>query len=174
MVNLMKRIVLRLKVFGISCIVVMISIALLIYSCNGSTHSDRQIVIAVIIINLVSGIFLLIMSYRQYLMLLRARLIIENQLLHIPATNASDESKAIDIYFSCFGMLLGDKVIPFDAGNEKLHSMYIDENSVTITYGRENCKKTVELSKYLLADYDLNYFTEKLNFETGVMVNHEE
>ncbi len=168
----MKRIILRLRIFGLSFVIVTISIALLAYCWYSSAPPARYIITAVIITDLILSTFLLIMSCRQYLMLRRARLILENQLLHIPAAKASDDVKGIDIYLSCFGMLLGDKVIPFDAGKEKLRSMYIDENSTTITYGGEKNKKTVEFSKYMLTDNELKDFTKKLKFETGVTISH--
>jgi hypothetical protein len=159
----MKRIILRLRIFGLSFVIVTISIALLAYCWYSSAPPARYIITAVIITDLILSTFLLIMSCRQYLMLRRARLILENQLLHIPAAKASDD---------VIGMLLGDKVIPFDAGKEKLRSMYIDENSTTITYGGEKNKKTVEFSKYMLTDNELKDFTKKLKFETGVTISH--
>jgi hypothetical protein len=97
----------------------------------------------------------------------RAKLIKESQIFNLYLSVADDENEVL-MYFSPFGILLGDRMVPFDEGKEKLLGVELMGDETIITYGKEKNKKTLRLPKLTQQGDDLKELTEKLRYETGV------
>lgn len=166
----MKRIVLRMKIFSASCAIILVSAILLIYGCYMNMPYIQNAVIVVIVIDLTSGCILLFFFCRQYIIYRRALLIIDNEFLHIPMVLGSDDSKNISIYFSCFGILLLDKVIRFKAGKEKLVSVNLDNEILKIIYGKKSLRGNLEIYRFTMNGEELDEFQKQLYYETGVIL----
>ena len=75
-----------------------------------------------------------------------ARLIVENQILNIqPAVlrerNSTKERKpesceSVEVFVSCFGILLGSKVIKFNREGIRLMAVEIEQSDLSLDYGR--------------------------------------
>lgn len=132
----------------------------------------KNLLFAVVSLDVLLLALLVYLLIRQYSLIKTARLILENQLLHTPIAKTEDgEGGEIDFYFSGFGMLLGDMVIPFNVGDRKLDSLLIDKEETIISYGTESEKKTVRILKTLMTEEQLEDFRKKLYHETGVVAS---
>jgi len=169
----MKRIIFRIRILGLCCIVVMTSMILLAYACfsgYGGAGFYCPLATVVIAVDLVSVIFLSRMIYNQFKVLYRARLIKENQLLYAPAAISNDEN-SIDIYFSPFGVLLADRVIAFDARKNRLFGVDISGDLAIIKYGGKDSEKTLKISGFEMQGINLMDLTNRLKYESGVTLN---
>ncbi|HNU80982.1 MAG TPA: hypothetical protein PKG58_09560, partial [Bacillota bacterium] len=71
----------------------------------------------VVVFSILTTILLLVFSLNEYRRYAFARLIIENKIIHIEAAETESESKmnkSIEIFVSCFGILLDSKIIKFN------------------------------------------------------------
>lgn len=108
-----------------------------------------------------------------------ARLIVENQILHIqPAVfrerDSSKESEirsceTVEMFVSCFGILLGSKVIKFNQEGIRLKAVEIGRDYLSLDYGRDMDIRNIRLiyvrpDRAALAD-----IVEKFRYETGVV-----
>lgn len=107
-----------------------------------------------------------------------ARLIVENQILHIqPAVqrvrNSMNESEVescetVEMYVSCFGILLGSKVIKFNQEGIRLKAVEIGRDYLSLDYGRDMDIRNIRLI-HSRPDRDvLAGIIEKFRYETGI------
>jgi len=107
-----------------------------------------------------------------------ARLIVENQILHIqPAVfrerDGRKESEirsceTVEMFVSCFGILLGSKVVKFNQEGIRLKAVEIGRDYLSMDYGRDAEARTIRLL-YARPDGDaLAGILEKFRYETGV------
>lgn len=107
-----------------------------------------------------------------------ARLIVENQILHIqPAVlrerDSTKESEAescetVEMFVSCFGILLGSKVIKFNQEGIRLKAVKIGRDYLSLDYGRDTDIRSIRLI-YSRPDSDvLEAIIEKFHYETGI------
>ncbi len=107
-----------------------------------------------------------------------ARLIVENQILHIQpavqcARNSRKESEAescetVEMFVSCFGILLGSKVIKFNQEGIRLKAVEIGQDYLLLDYGWGTDIRRIKLihprpDSAVLAD-----IIEKFRYETGI------
>ena len=93
---------------------------------------------------------------RAYRKLAVARVIVESQILHIRPVITNDwggdgwkphKSKDVDVFISCFGVLLDSRVIQFDYDGIQLKAVEFGPDYVSFTYGKEigraSCRERV-------------------------------
>ena len=107
-----------------------------------------------------------------------ARLIVENQILHIqPAVqrvrNSMKESEAesletVEMFVSCFGILLGSKVIKFNQEDIRLKAVEIGRDYLSLDYGRDTDISNIRLIHSRPDSAVLADIIEKFRYETGI------
>lgn len=107
-----------------------------------------------------------------------ARLIIENQILHIqPAVlrerDSTKESEAascetVEMFVSCFGILLGSKVIKFNQEGIRLKAVEIGRDYLSLDYGRDMDIRNIRLIHSRPDSTVLAGIIEKFRYETGI------
>lgn len=107
-----------------------------------------------------------------------ARLIVENQILHIqPAVQCQRDSmkkseaescEAVDMYVSCFGILLGTKVIKFNQEGIQLRAVEIGKDYLSLDYGRDRDIYNIRLIHARPDSTILESIIEKFRYETGI------
>ncbi len=107
-----------------------------------------------------------------------ARLIVENQILHIqPAVlrerDSMKESEAescetVEMFVSCFGILLGSKVIKFNQEDIRLKAVEIGRDYLSLDYGRDTDLRNIRLIHSRPDSAVLEDIIEKFRYETGI------
>lgn len=123
---------------------------------------------------LIAAFFFFAMNQR----LTAARLIVENQILHIqPAVlrerDSTKESEAascetVEMFVSCFGILLGSKVIKFNQEGIRLKAVEIGRDYLSLDYGRDMDIRNVRLIHSRPDRTVLAGIIEKFRYETGI------
>lgn len=118
-------------------------------------------------------------SVREYKSLKVARLIIENQILHIrPAVIDAKETgketeispvESIEVFISCFGILLGSRIIKFNQDGINLKAVEIGRNFIFLTYGTDKKTQTTRLLHAEIDSRELVEIVEKFRYETGIV-----
>ncbi len=104
-----------------------------------------------------------------------ARLIIENQILHIqPAiidTGTCDSPiGGIEIIISCFGILLGSRVIKFNLDGVKLKAVEIGGEFICLTYGaKDKQTQKIKILHGAIDGLEMQRIGERFRYETGVV-----
>lgn len=115
---------------------------------------------------------------REYKKLEIAKIIIENQILHIQCAYSfiagSGETtlsfpERIDIFISNFGILLDSKIIKFNQGGVYLKAVEIGRNFISLTYGTDKRMQKICLLRMHMDDQELADLVEKFRYETGVV-----
>lgn len=160
--------VLRLVTSAILCITVCVLILI-------DIPPRLDLHIFFLVISFAAMIFSVVLTVREYNRLRSADLIIDNQILHIrPAVVDSKEcgstgAEGIDIYLSCFGILLSSRVICFNRKSNKLSSVEIGKNFISLSYGTaQHTEKTRLLIEPINAEI-MKSIAERFRFETGVV-----
>jgi len=169
----MKRIVFRRNILCVATSVVTISTALLTYACFSSYDGVSffcPYVTTVIAANVALLAVLVIALYRNMRDLQRAQLIFESSLLHVKAAEGG-EDVSWDIIFSPFGIMCGDRIVLFDACRCPLTALSFNKDKCIVTYGKSDARRTITLPKPILSQADLQEFSNKLQFETGVSLS---
>ena len=107
-----------------------------------------------------------------------ARLIVENQILHIqPAVLREHDStkgseaascETIEMFVSCFGILLGSKVIKFNQEGIRLKAVEIGRDYLSLDYGRDTDIRNIRLIHSRPDSAVLASIIEKFRYETGI------
>ena len=123
---------------------------------------------------LIAAVLFFIMNQR----LTAARLIVENQILHIqPAVlrerDSTKESEAascetVEMFVSCFGLLLGSKVIKFNQEGIRLKAVEIGRDYLSLDYGRDMDIHNIRLIHASPDSAVLAGIIEKFRYETGI------
>lgn len=169
----MERITFRIKILCTCTAIVTISTALLAYACFTSYEGVRFLcpyVTLVIFINLLLIAALGRTLYLHRLDWLRAKVICENNLLHI-AEFDGNEPCALDIYFSPFGILIDDRIIPFDPGSNPLTGFALADGQAVVTYGTRGKEQQLRLPRLSPDQVDWKNFGRRLEYETGVSLS---
>lgn len=121
-------------------------------------------------------ITVLILKYDKYK---KAGLIIENRIMHIEAvkimdcvtgrSGASRGVSGIDVYISCFGILLNTRVIKFNLGGIRLKSVEMGRESICLVYGTEKRLQKTRILHEKIRDQEMQYIMEKFRHETGIL-----
>ena len=104
-----------------------------------------------------------------------AKLISENRILHIyAAKNVGDNGNGgarrfdLEVFISCFGILINDKVIKFNQGRIQLKSVEIDGNYIVMTYGSEKKDRKIQLLHAKMDEDEIRRITDAFHYETGI------
>jgi len=143
--------------------------------------------ISFIVFILLISILFLTLFIREYKKFIYAKLIMDNKIIHIQAAEIEKKSKKhnlkaastknMDIFISCFGILLGSKVIKFNTQGISLKKIEISNDLIFITYGKEEAYEIIKLLHGVLNEKDLQNIIEQFRHETGiipVIVNHQQ
>jgi len=122
-----------------------------------------------------------VMAEREYSHLKAARLIMENQIMHIrPAVvqrtdNCADLSSpySTTMFVSCFGILLDSRVIIFNQGAVRLWSMEVGQSQVAFKYGTAKEKHMVTLLCKTPDQAEFERISRKFRYETGIIPQRE-
>lgn len=106
-----------------------------------------------------------------------ARLIVENQILHIqPAvihehigediTTLSNSS--VEVFVSCFGILLDSKVIKFNQNDIRLKTVELDQDFICLTYGTKEKVSSTKLLHGKINESELDQISHSFLYETGL------
>ena len=104
-----------------------------------------------------------------------ARLIIENQILHIKpaiidAGTCDSPIGGIEIIISCFGILLGSQVIKFNLDGINLKAVEIGSEFICLTYGaKDKQTQKIRILHGAMDSLEMQRIGEKFRYETGVV-----
>lgn len=108
-----------------------------------------------------------------------ARLIIENQILHIQPAVFQEQGRgiesefhpceALEVFVSCFGILLDSRIIKFNQKGIRLKAVEIGRNYLSVDYGTDMRVRNIRLLYSRPDNHSLVHIMEKFRFETGVV-----
>lgn len=98
-----------------------------------------------------------------------AQLIIENQILHIQPAVCMDRDESIEVYVSCFGILLQSKIIKFNQEGIRLKAVELGRYYITLTYGTVQEMQSTKLIYEEIRDGTLQKIVRRFRYETGVV-----
>lgn len=125
-------------------------------------------------VTLISTIVLI----QEYKKLRMAKVIIENQILHIMSayfliTDSGERAQSlpdrIEIFVSNFGIILDSKIVKFNQGGEQLKAVEIGRDYISLTYGTCKQTQTIRLLHAEIDSAELKKITERFRFETGII-----
>lgn len=130
------------------------------------------------VVALIAGLIATFLFFTMNQRLTAARLIVENQILHIqPAVlrewDSMKESEAescetVEMFVSCLGILLGSKVIKFNQEGIRLKSVEIGRDYISLDYGRDTNLRNIKLIHSRPDSAVLADIIEKFRYETGI------
>ncbi len=130
------------------------------------------------VVALSAGLIAAFLFFTMNQRLIAARLIVENQILHIqPAVlrerDSMKESEAascetVEMFVSCFGILLGSKVIKFNQEDIRLKDVEIGRDYLSLDYGRDTDLRNIRLIHSRPDSAVLAGIIEKFRYETGI------
>ncbi len=106
-----------------------------------------------------------------------AELIVENQILHIRpvvtdvqgGTGPARSTGSLEVFVSCFGILVGSTILAFNQGGARLKAVEIGHSSITLTYGAGGRTLSTRVLCPALDDGELARIAESFRYETGVV-----
>jgi hypothetical protein len=125
-----------------------------------------------------SAILFAALSLREYNRLKIAKLIVDNQILHVlPAVSAcTDAGKDVspltgkmEIFVSGFGVLLDSKVIQFNLDRIRLQEVQINKTSMCLTYGTKLRTREICLMHGVADIEEIQRIAETFRYETGLI-----
>jgi len=126
-----------------------------------------------------AGLLAAFLFFTENQKLTAARLIVENQILHIqPAVLRERDSvkesdvescETVEMFVSCFGILLGSKVIKFNQEGIQLKAVEIGRDYLSLDYGRDMDIRNVRLIYSRPDSTVLAGIIEKFRYETGII-----
>ena len=127
---------------------------------------------------LTAGLIAAFLFFTMRKKLTAARLIVENQILHIqPAVlrkrdsmkeNEAESYETVEMFVSCFGILLGSKVIKFNQEGIRLKAVEIGRDYLSLDYGRDTDISNIRLIHSRPDSAVLADIIEKFRYETGI------
>lgn len=125
-----------------------------------------------------AGLLAAFLFFTENQRLTAARLIVENQILHIqPAVLRERDSvkesdvescETVEMFVSCFGILLGSKVIKFNQEGIRLKAVEIGRDYLSLDYGRDTDIHNIRLIHARPDSTVLASIIEKFRYETGI------
>ncbi|NSW92071.1 MAG: hypothetical protein HPY74_15615 [Firmicutes bacterium] len=117
------------------------------------------------------------LAIREYNRFKAARLILENRILHIrPAVidhagkdDADLLSESIEVFVSCFGILMGAKIVKFNQEGIRLKTVEIGLDYISLEYGTDTYTRKIRLLYAKPDSGRLADIAEKFRYETGVV-----
>lgn len=125
---------------------------------------------------------MLCMLMRQYKHYTTAKLIIENQIMHIEAAQIKEASQIkegifenapilgnIEVYISCFGILLDSKIIKFNIDGISLKEVGIGRKWICLVYGKDKKNESVRILHGGMEHLEVKELVERFRYETGIV-----
>ncbi len=114
-------------------------------------------------------IYLLFLEFKKYNI---AKLIIENKIFEIKVAEMTGKTEEIIEYIvSCFGILLGGKLIKYNIDGIKLQEINITRDKVTFIYG-ENMKYEKLTLLHGISDVErIQEIARRFQYEAGIASN---
>jgi hypothetical protein len=107
-----------------------------------------------------------------------AKLIIENKIMHIEAAKINQISgdtgfnamgvEGLEVYISCFGILLGSKVIKFNMDGINLKKVEIGNDFIFLVYGKDKKNQSIRLLHKAIEKSELLSIIDLFRHETGI------
>ncbi|NLY37671.1 MAG: hypothetical protein GX044_00025 [Firmicutes bacterium] len=128
-------------------------------------------------VSIPASVYSAVFWIREYKKLQTARLIAENQILHISTAVISDEADAteksentenIEAIISYFGILLDEKIIKFNQGGIQLRAVEIGSDFISFTYGTEKRAQNIRLLRPAIDPPTIAEISERFRYETGI------
>ncbi len=155
----MKRLIKKTHIILVTLIIGIGILFIVLFSKNLNRNIILYIVVAV---NLVLGIIYIKMRKQIF----DANLIIDNQIIHIkPAIISGDP---LDVFVSCFGILLDSKIIKFNQEGVSLKEVELGRDFIYLSYGTDNNIQNIKLLHGLTGENDFAEISNKFLYETGI------
>lgn len=165
----MKVIKQRLQTFIILILLVSIADLIMFKKSSDIVSINTNLIFVLLLLIAVILISMFILEYKKYNV---AKLIKENEIFSIEAVKKEDNSKdSIEFIISCFGILLGQKVIMFNADGIGLKDVSITKDNIIIKYGKGDQTESISLLYKTMESEKLNEIVERFNYETGITPN---
>ncbi|MCK9218061.1 MAG: hypothetical protein M0P77_09130 [Firmicutes bacterium] len=162
----MGRIKQRLKSYIISITLLYIFLIILYIKRFKYSEIDIRFVFALLHLVVFIVLILFLKEYKRYRF---ALLIIENKIFDIQAVKEDSFSdNNIEFIISCFGILLGRKIIKFNVEGVKLEEVKISDKVISITYGKDKKSRNIKLLHGTIENKKIKEIAEKFQFETGI------
>ena len=125
-------------------------------------------------------IFVLLNGFMFYFLIRECKrlknfqLIADNSILHITSAqlfkteDISLQNKGMEIFISCFGILLDSKIIKFNIDGIQLKNIEIDNIYISFEYGTKNYTQKIKILHEAIGEQELNNIVKMFYFETGV------
>lgn len=108
-----------------------------------------------------------------------ARLIVENKIMSIEAAEINEKSgnagkcltrtDRLEVFISCFGILLGSRVIKFNIDGISLKNVEIGKDLICLAYGNKKNTQNIKLIHGIIEKDELQSIIEKFRYETGII-----
>jgi len=161
----------RASIFG--------AIACLLMLIKDVVSGQNAEILSIVVITMT--ILLAVFSVLEYKKLEAAGLIIENQIMHIrPAVidvgehgrEAVDSPREVrEVFISCFGILLGSKIVKFNHGGVHLKAVEIGCDFICLTYGTNKRTQKIQVLHSAIDSQEIDSIADKFRYETGVIPN---
>jgi len=98
-----------------------------------------------------------------------ARLIIENQIMHIKLVDFDEKSKSIEAYVSCFGVLIDSRIIKFNQSGIWLKTVDLRRDFTSLTYVEKERTQSIKIFHPANKECELAEVARRFRYETGVV-----
>lgn len=127
---------------------------------------DTRVIFALLLLTVFILLTLFLLEYRRYRF---ALLIIENKIFDIQAVKENSfTDNSNEFIISCFGILLGTKIIRFNVEGIQLKEIEISGKAISITYEKDKEVKNIRLLHDTIEKSKIKEIAEKFQFETGI------
>lgn len=171
----MKAIKQRLGIFVAASSMGLLT-SLLLFLENASMHGIYySISFAMVLLCTASLIIFLIREIGRYK---TAKLIVDNKIMHIQAVkvehiigkvNIPMMYRDIEVFISCFGILLDSRIIEFNASKVKLKAIEIRRELIYLSYGTEEITKKIWILHGTISTQELQSYKDRFSYETGIV-----
>jgi len=130
---------------------------------------------ALVLLYTASLIVILIKEFGRYK---TAKLIVDNKIMHIQAVkvehvigkvNIPMMYRDIEVFISCFGILLDARIIKFNASAIKLKAIEIGRELICLSYGTEEITKKIWILHGAISTQELQSYIDRFCYETGIV-----
>lgn len=122
--------------------------------------------------------FLIGFLIREYGRYKAAKLIVDNKIMHIQVVQIEDIIGkvnipmligGIEVFISCFGILLDSKVIKFNIDAIKLKGVEIGHEFIYLSYGTEEITQKIRILHGIIGTQELQSYIDRFCYETGIV-----
>jgi len=144
-----------------------VAVSVVVFACGRTAPEIRTQVL--LTVSLPAGACMAALWVQECRKLRIARLIAENQILHIRTAVVSDGADDIEVFVSYFGILLDSRVIKFNQEGTFLKAVEIGRDYISLTYGTDKRVQSTRLLHAAIDDKEVDRIAEKFRHETGIV-----